>query len=106
MANRKLVRKNNKDILELKEIKGIRFRVMWSNRIAYLFFGMMAFLIMTFQIGSLLKYKSIILDYYELIPLIVVLVPFLLFLNYINRKFLGKVVAVLIPIIYTFNLFE
>lgn len=88
-------KKNDKNILELKEIDGIKFRIMWSSRILYLFLSMMIFLVITIQIGSLLKYGLLILDYDGLIFLVFTFVFILLILSYFNGKFLGKVVAVI-----------
>lgn len=96
MANKEVgVKNNNDNIIKLKEIDGIKFRIMWSTRILYLFLGMTVSLLITFQIGYLLEYGSMITDYDELVPLVVMSVIVLLFLNYFNRKFLGKIVAVI-----------
>lgn len=95
MTNRKSDKKKNKKITNLKEIDGIRFRMMWSTRISYFFLGLMVFVVIMVQIISLLEYKSIASNFDELIPLLVVVIPVLLFLNYINRKFLGVIVAVI-----------
>lgn len=96
MRNNELgTKKNNENTLDLKEINGIKFRIMWSTRILYLTLGITVWVILTFQIGNLLKYGSMIKNYGDLLPLVVMYVVVLFFARYLNRKFLGKIVAVI-----------
>lgn len=87
--------KKDKKIKDLNEINGVKFKVMWSTRVLYNFLGMSAFLLIMFLTGNLVEYGKIILDFEELLPLIIVSGPIFIFLNFINRKFIGKVVAVI-----------
>ncbi|WP_143316499.1 hypothetical protein [Clostridium sp. HBUAS56017] len=86
---------NDNNILDLKKVDGIKFRIMWSTKILYLMLGITVWITIIFQIGSLLKYGLIMKSYDELVPLVVMYVLVLLLASYLNRKFLGKIVAVI-----------
>jgi hypothetical protein len=86
---------NDNKILDLKEIDGIKFRIMWSTRILYFMLGITVWITIVVQIGSLLKYGFMMKSYDELVPLVVMYVVVLLLASYLNRKFLGKIVAVI-----------
>lgn len=78
----------------LKELDGVRFRVMWSTKILYLYLGILAFVIVISEIYHLLDHESLAISCDEVISSLMWL-PLLLILICLNKMFLGSIVAVI-----------
>lgn len=92
MKNNSFKKKKN-NFLKLRKIEGVKFRIMWSSKIIGLFLISFAICISIALDGILYEGRSIELN--EFVPFVGMTVIFLLFIRYLNGKFLGKIVAVI-----------
>lgn len=93
MRDKSFNHKNNNNILKLREIDGIKFRAMWSSKILYALLLLVGISVTATSIFSLIR-EGRLLNYMKLFRLAIVFVP-MLFLCFINKKFLGIIVAVI-----------
>lgn len=88
------LKKNIQKDINLDEIEGYKFKIMWSTKILYTFLFISIIVILPIQLGNLFKYGKILIDLGELIASIIVSCAIIIPLYFVNKKFLGKTVAV------------
>lgn len=92
MRDKSFNHKNNNNILKLRKVDGIKFRAMWSSKILYALLILVGLSVTAASIFSVIR-EGRLLNYIKLFRLAIVFVP-MLFLCFINKKFLGIIVAV------------
>lgn len=88
----------NESNIKLKEIDGIRFRVMWSTRILYLLLCLLITMIFFVAFTNYIEYDSTFFKYYKIPHLIfskIHIVLLILLVILLNDKYLSPIVAVI-----------
>ena len=75
------IEKIKKCNLELKEIDGIKFRIMWGTRTLYSLLYLIIMTIIFISFNDLIIYRSFSLDFHEVALTIFILILFIIYKN-------------------------